>query len=228
VYPASCSCQASHSAQAVSRPAWLMKKSTRPLTHHAYTPHPPYAIPGTARRRKPSLEPRGAPVQRYRCTVVCSALGAVPTSAARRWGVLGAQVAPRSSVVELKLGIVSTDTCSSRVDRQGTHRGRASSVPRAPAKTGGQGQQGSAPLRHVSSPDALLSWADRLTSWSQRGAGGRESNPHGQLGQRRSSSPMLGSASIGRPDVALHLEVLLCASLCATAGRLLSSSAVRG
>jgi len=38
----------------VSRPAWLTKKSTpRPLTLHAYTPDPPYAIPVAARRRHP-------------------------------------------------------------------------------------------------------------------------------------------------------------------------------
>src|SRR3954454_7224201 len=78
LYPACCSCQASHSAQAVSRPAWLMKKSTpRPLTHHAYTAQPPYAIPGTAQQRHPSVGPNGTPLRRYRrgkvLVVICHA-----------------------------------------------------------------------------------------------------------------------------------------------------------
>src|SRR4051812_38117770 len=80
LYPASCSCQASHSAHAVSRLAWLMKKSVpRPLTQQPYTYHPRYGYPGgpdpTGRtpspraRRKESLLVLSSPAPSARVTV---------------------------------------------------------------------------------------------------------------------------------------------------------------
>src|SRR3954466_14716066 len=55
-----------------------MKKSTpRPLTPQPYTAQPPYAIPGTAQQRHPSVGLNGTPLRRYRrgkvLVVICHA-----------------------------------------------------------------------------------------------------------------------------------------------------------